>query len=299
MKNLRPIGIPHSILFENLFAKTYDLAKLEEDKARIQDFYQTHGYFAARVLDQKVNLRNTAAGRFRIPFLYKPKPGIDADIMLPMEEGRLYHLRNVNYVGVKLFRVPESLTGPMFRMKQGDVFSTEKLRKGMESTARSVWQLRLHRLRARTASGDRCRGTDQIDLTIKADEGKQFYVRRIDFQGNTTTRDKVIRRELLIDEGDLFNAKMWEIEHSAPEPAGLFRGAQERGGGADHAQPAVEHGGYHAQGEGARQEHHRADGRRVGHRGQLHRGSITRPITSWAWARRFPSSRSWERASGT
>jgi outer membrane protein insertion porin family len=42
------------------------------------------------------------------------------------------------------------------------------------------------------------------------DEGKQFFVRRIDFSGNTTTRDKVIRRELLLDEGDMFNTRLWE-----------------------------------------------------------------------------------------
>ena len=44
-------------------------------------------------------------------------------------------------------------------------------------------------------------GKPQVDLTIDVDEGHQFFVRRIDFQGNTTTRDKVIRREILIDEG--------------------------------------------------------------------------------------------------
>jgi outer membrane protein insertion porin family len=46
---------------------------------------------------------------------------------------------------------------------------------------------------------------------MKFDEGKQYYVRRIDFSGNTTTRDKVIRRELLIDEGQLFNQRAWEL----------------------------------------------------------------------------------------
>src|ERR1041384_2979770 len=48
-------------------------------------------------------------------------------------------------------------------------------------------------------------GSDKIDLTFNVDEGKRFFVRRIDFSGNTTTRDKVIRRELLIDEGNVFN----------------------------------------------------------------------------------------------
>ncbi len=50
MRNLKPIGIPHSILFENLFAKSFDSTKLEEDKALIRDHYQQHGYFNAKTL---------------------------------------------------------------------------------------------------------------------------------------------------------------------------------------------------------------------------------------------------------
>ncbi|MGB6198127.1 MAG: BamA/TamA family outer membrane protein, partial [Candidatus Acidiferrales bacterium] len=53
--------------------------------------------------------------------------------------------------------------------------------------------------------------TKTVDLTLDFDEGKQFYVRRIEFAGNSTTRDKVIRRELLISEGDLFNNHLWEL----------------------------------------------------------------------------------------
>ena len=53
--------------------------------------------------------------------------------------------------------------------------------------------------------------TKIIDLTFDFDEQKQFFVRRIDFSGNTTTRDKVIRRELLLNEGDIFNNRYWEL----------------------------------------------------------------------------------------
>jgi outer membrane protein insertion porin family len=51
MKNLHPFGIPHSICSRDLFAKTYDPSKLDEDKSRVQVFYQEHGYFTARVTD--------------------------------------------------------------------------------------------------------------------------------------------------------------------------------------------------------------------------------------------------------
>ena len=63
---------------------------------------------------------------------------------------------------------------------------------------------------------------------IDVDEGKQFYVRRIEFQGNTTTRDKVIRREIALEEGQVYNSRLWEFSLVAPEPAWLFRAAQTR-----------------------------------------------------------------------
>src|SRR6201999_1070091 len=58
MKNLHPIGIPHSIFLESLFSVTFDAAKLEEDKERIRDAYQKEGYFTAKALDQTLKLRN-------------------------------------------------------------------------------------------------------------------------------------------------------------------------------------------------------------------------------------------------
>src|SRR4029077_17977497 len=50
-----------------------------------------------------------------------------------------------------------------------------------------------------------------VGLTMEFDQEKQFRVRRIEFSGNTTTRDKVIRRQLLIDEGQVFNDHYWEL----------------------------------------------------------------------------------------
>ena len=63
--------------------------------------------------------------------------------------------------------------------------------------------------RSRTPTADDEKQT--ITLKIDLDEGKQFYVRRIEFQGNTTTRDKVIRRELALEEGQVYNGNLWEL----------------------------------------------------------------------------------------
>ena len=57
---------------------------------------------------------------------------------------------------------------------------------------------------------------------MDVDEGHQFFVRRIDFQGNTTTRDKVIRREMLIDEGDLYSQQLWDTSILRLNQLGYF-----------------------------------------------------------------------------
>src|SRR5258706_1762011 len=97
MKNLKPIGIPHSILLENLFARTYDSTKLEEDKSRVQVFYQEHGYFVAHVTDSNVTMRKVGGdGGFRIPLIHPNKVGTRADISMTIDEGRKYHLNNIS-----------------------------------------------------------------------------------------------------------------------------------------------------------------------------------------------------------
>src|SRR5581483_5476774 len=57
---------------------------------------------------------------------------------------------------------------------------------------------------------------------INVQEDKQFFVRRIDFSGNTTTRDKVIRREILLDEGDIFNTHLWDLSILRLNQLGYF-----------------------------------------------------------------------------
>lgn len=223
MKNLHPIGIPHSIFLENLFAKTFDSSKLEEDKDRIRMFYSQRGYFLARATEHNVAMRDTPAGRiwWFPPMIWKKtKPGKKADVTITMEEGRQYRLNNINFTGVKLFRTPDALMAPLFGMQQGDVFSTEKLSKGLKEFSKLYGQFGYIDAVAEPDFDPRPDG--KMNLTLSVDEGKQFFVRRIDFQGNSTTRDKVIRRELLIDEGDAYNTRLWELSILRLNQLGYF-----------------------------------------------------------------------------
>ena len=221
MKNSKPMGIPHSILFENLFAKTYDRAKLDEDKERVRQAYQDAGYFQAKTLEETVNIVHEGGKGWRLPLIKMNLPGIKANIDLPVEEGRLYHLRQMNFQGVKLFRTPEVLMKPLFGMTTGDVFSTEKLRKGIENMRKLYGKFGYIDF-VPEPNFDIVPDSDQIDLTLTADEGKQFFIRRIDFSGNTTTRDKVIRREILLDEGDMFNTELWDYSILRLNQLGYF-----------------------------------------------------------------------------
>src|SRR5689334_2162169 len=226
MKNLRPIGVPRSIFLENLFSKTYDSTKLDEDEQRVVQFYQSQGYFTARVTGQSVNIVDVGGGKFRLPLIKPNRPGKNANISVSLEEGRLYHLNTISFVGVKLFRTPEELFPQIFRMKQGDPFSTEKLQKGFDELRKLYGRFGYINFLVEPEP-EPIPGTDKINLTLRFDEGNQFFVRRIDFSGNTTTRDKVIRRELLIDEGDPYNTDLWRLSILRLNQLGYFETLKE------------------------------------------------------------------------
>src|SRR5207247_2188942 len=61
-----------------------------------------------------------------------------------------------------------------------------------------------------------------VNLNISVDEDRQFYVNRIAFSGNTTTRDKVIRREVMVEEGQVFNSALWDMSLQRLNQLGYF-----------------------------------------------------------------------------
>ncbi|MFZ0589292.1 MAG: outer membrane protein assembly factor BamA [Bryobacteraceae bacterium] len=221
MKNLKPIGIPYSILFENLFARTYDSTKLDEDSERMRMFYQSKGYYEAHVVDHTVTIHDVGGHGFRIPILKPNHMGKNADITMTIDEGQKYYLRNFNFVGMKLFRTPDLIAKQVFGMGPGDVFSTQKLQKGIENIRKLYGDFGYIDF-VPEPDPEPVPNSNKIDLTINVDEGHQFFVRRIDFQGNVTTRDKVIRRELLIDEGDLFSQRLWDTSILKLNQLGFF-----------------------------------------------------------------------------
>jgi outer membrane protein insertion porin family len=227
MKNSKPIGIPRSILFENIFAKSFDSTKFQEDQERIRNFYQEKGYFKARVIDTDINIRDVEGGRSPFKLFKKGKPGKKADLALEIDEGRKYKLGKINVTGMKLFRAPDAIVSGVFGMREGDTFSIAKLRKGYEEMGKLYGRFGYIDAVTEPYPED-VPNSNIVNLNINVDEGKQFFVRRIDFAGNTTTRDKVIRRELLIDEGDVYNTALWDVSILRLNQLGFFEQLKEK-----------------------------------------------------------------------
>ena len=205
MKNLKPIGIPYSIIFENLFPQTFDAGKLEEDTERVRQAYRQRGYANAAIEQPETQIRDQGGLNW---FTFRPNKGKRIDIGMTVEEGQRYRLGTITFTGNKQITNIKALRAT-FPIKDGDWFNVDRCAKGLENLKKAYGGLGYINFGAiPKPTYDDQKKTVSFDIDI--DEGKQFYVSRIEFQGNTITRDRVIRRELMLDEGQVYNSQLWE-----------------------------------------------------------------------------------------
>jgi len=219
MKNLRPVGIPHSIFLENLFSKAYDASRLEEDTERVRAEYQNRGYFKVVVDDPKTVIRDTGHKGTHIPYL-QSGAGKAIDITIPIDEGDKYRLGGITFKNYKAKINPKALRAA-FPIKDGDIFDRSKIAKGIDNLRTAYGTqgyINFTSIPNTTFDEDK----KLVYLDVDLDEGKQFAVRRIEFVGNTTTRDKVIRRELVLEEGQLYNERLWKLSLQRLNQLGYF-----------------------------------------------------------------------------
>jgi len=226
MKHDRPISIPLYITDIPIWAKTFDRPKLDEDlEVGVRGLYQNHGYFKA-VVDVK-DLKTVTMNKSGIPI---PIPGIGADhgkatnITVSIQEGAQYRMGKLTFRSADpdqgLIFKPEFLQR-VFPLKEGDIFDADKIRKSLDDFRKLYGDYGYIDFNA-DPSFDINDDKKVINLTLQFDQQKQFFVRRIEFSGNTTTRDKVIRRELLLDEGQVFSNRLWELSLLRLNQLGYF-----------------------------------------------------------------------------
>ena len=230
MKFLKPMGIPKSFLFESLFSRTFDAQKLEADKEIVRNGYQEKGFFKATVTHHDLDIRDTKGRKiFPLPYTFLFRGGGKrADITMHLEEGRQYRRGKLSFTDVELFRTPDAILGPVFQMRENDIFNVKSLRDGLENLKKLYGEFGYIDFVAEPSFEFRdTENPPLIDLNLSVEEGKQFFVRRINFAGNDTTRDKVIRRELLLDEGDMFNTRLWDLSVLRLNQLGYFEPLKE------------------------------------------------------------------------
>ena len=215
MKLSRPTGLPP---FFYLLHKTYDHDKVLYDLEKVRELYQNHGYFYATPGEPVSKMRDTA---HHWPFFFWSwGHGKAVDITIPVDEGHQYKLGTFHIVGNKLFKTKQLM--PILGMKTGDVFDVSKMRKAIDNLTKLYGEFGYINFVA-TPDPEPIRARRVVNLTFDFDEGHQFTVHRIEFSGNTKTRDKVLRRELLVNEGQMFNTRFWDLSILRVNQLGFFQ----------------------------------------------------------------------------
>ena len=182
----------------------------------IRGLYQDNGYFKVVVKDpiiQNVTLKEGVSAGQGVPLV-----GVHAG---PGHQHHDSHRRRRavphGHAACAQRRIPMKasfsrppISNPFSRIKKGEIFSVAKVRKAIEDYTKLYGNFGFIDFTA-VPDTEVHDDTKTIDLTFAFDQQKQFFVRRIDFTGNTGTRDKVIRRELLLNEGDMFRNNLWEL----------------------------------------------------------------------------------------
>ena len=208
---------------------TYFDLKLQDDITRIRMLYAEHGYVRANILDPIVETKPHDIMR-TLPFVKAPFPfGIPVPlwkktvdryfITINIEENEQYRVGEVKVTGNKQFN--EVLIRAILGLVPGEIFNEERLRKSFDNLKKIYGGQGYINFTA-VPLQDFDEGKKIVNLTINIDEDRQFYVNRIAFAGNTTTRDKVIRREVMVQEGQIFNSNLWDMSLQRLNQLGYF-----------------------------------------------------------------------------
>ena len=214
MKYSRPSGVPPWFYW---FHKTYDKEKIQADLENIRELYQDNGYFYALANEPTTKMVDTQ--RPWPLFFLGTGQGKRVDITIAIEEGAQYRLGRFVIRGNKLLK--QEVLAPLLQLKTGDVFNLSKVRKSLENYRKLYGQFGYINFTA-SPDIDADRKRHVINLALDFDEEKQYFVHRIEFSGNTKTRDKVIRREVILEEGAVFNTTLWDYSVLKINQLGFF-----------------------------------------------------------------------------
>ncbi len=193
MKKTKESGILSKLTKKDVF----NPATLDEDLDKIRELYHNAGYKNVVLGDPKTEVRATKPGA---PTVEQQRRRLF--VTVPVEEGGRWTLGEITVTGNDTFNAELLLA--QFEKPSGGWLRADVIDKGIE-TINDVYQNTGH-LFAQVQSEVIERDDQVADVNVIVEEGDQYSIGRIDFKGNRTTRDKVIRRELAIQEGMVLNS---------------------------------------------------------------------------------------------
>jgi outer membrane protein insertion porin family len=175
---------------------TFNEEKFAEDAQSIVDYYRDRGYIATRVGQPTLRvLDDSPDGKTRW-----------VQLRVEVTEGERFTVGEFTFEGNAV--VATDALRPLFELETGDIYSQQRITKGLERAREWYGAGGYFEFTAYPDLRPRDRAQPPtVDITMRLTEGKQYFVNRLEFAGNTQTRDEVLRREMLLVEGGVFNTQ--------------------------------------------------------------------------------------------
>ena len=161
-----------------------DDEKLAEDERKVEAYFQSHGYRDARVTGHELKTGKTSR---------------DLDLVMTVEPGRKYVFGEVSWVGNQV--IPTANLAKFWVPRPAETYDRSKIQR-IQGQAFGEYA-ELGYLYINVEPRERVR-SDTVDVVFTVSEGSPSDIRLVQITGNRATREKVIRRELNVHEGDRF-----------------------------------------------------------------------------------------------
>jgi outer membrane protein insertion porin family len=190
---------PHDIFNWVSGKDVYKQNKLGEDADAIKKKYQELGYMEAAVGEPRTEEYERQSVTFQNQKMIR--------VIIPVTPGYLYRTGQVKIEGSKALNT-KNLMG-LVRLKQGEIYSTKDRDKSIDDMGEAFRDGGY--VYAQIIPVENLDPKNKIvNVTFNINEGEVAYLNRLEFRGNTFTKDKVIRREMVMREGDRFSFSMFK-----------------------------------------------------------------------------------------
>jgi outer membrane protein insertion porin family len=200
----------------------YHREKMEYDlETNLRAYYQEHGYMQAQIGEPLTRIFEGPRGN--IPMFRKTKEQFLVEI--PIEAGDQYRIGELKLNNCGIFNCEALLR--MFDLNKGDVLNYKKVKTAVDNIKKLYGDygfIDVELLQDFSPKPD----AKMVDIAFDVNPGKQFLVHRINFDGNTKTRDKVMRREFNLEEGRVFSSRLLDVSVQRLNMLGYFEKIEEK-----------------------------------------------------------------------